>query len=103
MKKNCVVIKPGKEKALLNRHHWIFSGAVLSSPKELNGELLPVLSADGQPLGSAYFNGKSQIIGRMVAFDSTPPLDAIANHLDAAIGLRTTLFKDSNSNAYRLV
>lgn len=97
-----VVLKPGKEKAIRNRHHWIFSGAVQSRPHFTDGDILPVHSANGQLLGSAYFNTKSTIIGRMVSFDETSPLQAIQSHLDAAISLRTPFF-DANTNAYRLV
>ena len=69
-----VVLKPGKDKALRNRHHWIFSGAVASLPDFENGDLLPVRAADGGLLGHGYFNRKSSIIGRMVSFGDEPPV-----------------------------
>jgi 23S rRNA (cytosine1962-C5)-methyltransferase len=98
-----VSLKAGKEKAIRNKHHWIFSGAVKNSPEFENGDILTVSSSDGTVLGSAYFNRKSSIIGRMVSFDAAPPLEAIQNHLDAAIALRTKFFSNTDTNAYRLV
>ncbi|MBA3721158.1 MAG: class I SAM-dependent rRNA methyltransferase [Parachlamydiaceae bacterium] len=101
--KKGVVLKPGKEKAILHKHHWIFSGAVQSSPSFKDGEFLPVYASNSNLLGSAYFNRKSNIIGRMVAFDATPPLKAIQHALDRAIAFRKTLFNFEKTNAYRLV
>lgn len=103
MNEKSVILKPGKEKAIKNRHHWIFSGAILESPKYGDGEILPVNSSKGELLGSAYFNRKSSIIGRMVAFDSTPPVEAIKKNIDAAIAMRSVLFSDNVTNVYRLV
>lgn len=98
-----VVLKHGKEKAIRNRHHWIFSGAILKAPKFVDGEILQVFTEKGDLLGSAYFNQKAKIIGRMVCFDSTSPLHAIRSSLDAAIDFRLNYFRGSETNAYRLV
>jgi 23S rRNA (cytosine1962-C5)-methyltransferase len=98
-----VILKPGKEKAILHRHHWIFSGAVASLPAFTDGDLLTVYSHSGEFLGSGYFNRKAKIVGRMVAFNETPPLQAIKQSLDAALALRKIFFKDSVTSAYRLI
>jgi len=98
-----VVLKPGKDKAVRNRHHWIFSGAVKSLPDFENGSLLPVRSADGELLGHAYFNRKSSIAGRMVSFGDTPPQDAIRQNVARALELRRRLFAPSVTTAYRLI
>lgn len=100
-----VVLKAGKEKPILNHHHWIFSGAVASLPEFEQGECLPVYSAEGDCLGWGYFNGKAKIIGRMLSFqEELLPIDAVKQHLTQAIRLRNSLFKhSSHTNAYRLV
>lgn len=103
MMDDAVVLKPHKEKALLHRHHWIFSGAVAHFPRFSNGDLLPVISHDGKPLGNAYFNRKSGIVGRMVSFDTTPPLESIANAMSQAIKYRNQLFVGQSTDAYRLI
>lgn len=102
---SALLLKPGKDKAIRHRHHWIFSGAVAKTPSSAGeGEIVPVYSADQQLLGSAFYNRRSGILGRMVAFDSTPPLEAIQSHLFSAINLRKALFPDrSQTNAYRLI
>ncbi len=98
-----VILKPGKEKAVHQRHHWIFSGAVDSLPDFEPGDLLPVYAANGELLGSGYFNRSSGIIGRLVAFDPTPPLKSIEQRLKAAHALRQRLFDVQRTNAYRLI
>lgn len=100
---SAVILKPGKEKAIRNWHHWIFSGAIASSPKVMNGEIYPVYSSTKELLGSAYFNSHSSITGRMVSFDQAPAQQAIEQSLENAISLRKELFKDSDTTAYRLV
>jgi 23S rRNA (cytosine1962-C5)-methyltransferase len=101
--RNAVVLKPGKEKAVRNRHHWIFSGAVRSLPEGAeDGAILPVESSAGEMLGHAYFNRKCSIIGRMVNFDGRPPLDALAESIGRAVALRRELF-DARTNAVRLI
>ena len=103
MKEKKVILKPGKDKAIRNRHHWIFSGAIQDLPDISDGSFAAVYNNENYFLGSAYFNRQSKIIGRMVSFDETPPLEAIQHHLNEAIDLRTTLFSKEDTNAYRLV
>ncbi len=111
MKKQ-VTLKPGKDKAIRHRHHWIFSGAIHSLPSFEDGDLLPVHSAQGDFLGSAYFNRKSSICGRMVCFDQTLPLVAIQDNIDKALAMRARFFSDAladgqvqpaHTNAFRLI
>ena len=98
-----VQLKPGKDKAIRNRHHWIFSGAIASMPQFEAGSILPVANYEGKQLGSAYFNRKSSIIGRMIAFDEEEPLAAIEKNMEKAALLRHSLFAGSQTNAYRLI
>lgn len=104
MQTNAVILKQGKEKAIRNRHHWIFSGAVDHIPRDMqNGEILPVHTSAGEHLGFAYFNRESKIIGRMLAFDASPPLETLQKNIDAALAFRKTLFNPKITNAYRLI
>ena len=98
-----MILKPGREKAIRNRHHWIFSGAIKSMPDFENGSILPVQSAGGEMLGYAYFNRKASIIGRMVSFGDMPAEDAILQNFENAIELRQRCFKPAVTNAYRLI
>ncbi len=103
IRRRALVLKPGKEKPILNRHHWIFSGAVRSIPEDAeDGSILSVESSTGEILGHAYINRKCSIVGRMVSFDAGPPLDSLAGSLARAVALRRALF-DDRTNAVRLV
>lgn len=102
-KRTGVILKPGRDKALRQRHHWIFSGAVQSLPTFEDGDFLPVFAADGQFMGSGYFNRRSGIVGRMVSFDKTPPLESIAQRLEDALQLRQQWFNPQQTNAYRWI
>jgi len=97
-----VILEKGKDKAVKNRHPWIFSGAVKYLPEFEDGSLLPVRSAEGELLGTAYFNKRCSIIGRMVSFDETPPLVSVDQNIDRAIARRRPFF-GAETNAYRLV
>lgn len=103
MSEKKVSLSEGKEKALLNRHHWIFSGAVKSAPSNLEGDILPVYSYKDELLGHAYFNSKAKIFGRMLSFGKDKPLETIEHNLNAAFELRRQFFNESSTNAYRLV
>jgi 23S rRNA (cytosine1962-C5)-methyltransferase len=97
------ILFQGKEKAIKNRHHWIFSGAVKSLPELFeNGSLLPVQSENGEFLGTAYFNTRSSIVGRMVSFDRTPPEAAVERSIESALALRLRFF-DDQTTAFRLI
>lgn len=103
MENKSVILRKNKDKAIRNRHHWIFSGAVKSFPPHFeNGSILGVSSFEGQHLGYAYFNRKCSIVGRMISFDRTLPLEAIKKSLKDAFSLRQQLF-DEKTNAFRLV
>lgn len=98
-----VVLKPGRDKAVRNRHHWIFSGAIRSLPEAENGGIHPVRTSSGELLGYAYVNRASSITARMLSFDATPGKDAVRKNLAAAFALRRRFLPDDVTDACRLV
>jgi 23S rRNA (cytosine1962-C5)-methyltransferase len=98
-----VILKPGKEKPVKSRHHWIFSGAIDSAPDFIDGDILGVESARGELLGYGYFHHATSIAGRMLSFGSNGAHEAIKQNLDQAIAMRQALFDRSQTTAYRLV
>jgi 23S rRNA (cytosine1962-C5)-methyltransferase len=102
MNRPAVILKKNRDKAVRQRHHWIFSGAVKSFPSFEDGDILQVQSSAGDFLGYAYFNRQSSIVGRMLTFDDTEPQKAIEANLSSALALRRTLV-EAETNAYRLV
>ncbi|MEN6559760.1 MAG: class I SAM-dependent rRNA methyltransferase [Acidobacteriota bacterium] len=98
-----VVLKPGRDKAVRNRHHWIFSGAIRDLPDFEDGAILPVRDARGELLGHGYFNRKSSITGRMISFGEEAPEAAVRRGLERALALRAAFFDPAVTNARRLV
>lgn len=98
-----IVLKPGKEKPINQRHHWIFSGAISRLPDNCNGEIVPVYSSQNVLLGHAYLNTRVNIVGRMISFGNADPLIEIERSLKNAIALRNKLIEHQSTNAYRLI
>ncbi len=98
-----VVLKPGKEKSLQKHHPWIFSGAIATIPTIEPGEILPVYSASGAFLASAYFHPQNSLAGRALSFNQDKIEEVLARRIDEAIALRTYTLDLSETNAYRLI
>jgi 23S rRNA (cytosine1962-C5)-methyltransferase len=103
MQNQSVILKPGREKSLKRRHPWVFSGAIAAYPSFNDGDVLSVRASDGTFLGQGYFSRKSQIVGRMIAFDESPYREAITSSLKHAIHLREKFIKIEETNAFRLI
>lgn len=97
-----ITLKPGKEKPLLQKHHWVFSGAVASISKEGDGSLFRVNSSKGDTLGIAYANRKSSILARMISFSDGDPFLSIEQNIHQAVALRKNLIS-TDTTAYRLI
>ncbi len=97
-----VILKKGREKNLLQRHPWIFSGAierVEGAPGV--GETVTVCSFDRKPLAQAAWSPQSQIALRVWSFNPETIIDAafFRTKLKNAVSARRKI----NSNAIRLV
>ncbi|MGR3912211.1 MAG: class I SAM-dependent rRNA methyltransferase [Candidatus Rhabdochlamydia sp.] len=90
-----VILKEGKEKSILNKHPWIFSGAIQSRPSHAPGDIFPVYSFQEKLLGHAYFHPENSIAGRMINFDKTDPLVSLAQLMKQAILMRDLLVLES--------
>jgi 23S rRNA (cytosine1962-C5)-methyltransferase len=68
-----VILKPGREKSLLRRHPWIFSGAIQQAdPNIAPGSTVDLLSSDKQFLARASYSPHSQIRARVWTFEDEP-------------------------------
>ncbi|MDD5438577.1 MAG: class I SAM-dependent rRNA methyltransferase [Candidatus Omnitrophica bacterium] len=97
-----IILKKGKEKPVINHHHWIFSGAIMAMPRCGAGDIVPVKSFSGDLLGHAYINPATSITARMINFDDASPLDSIRRAIQAALKLRKALFNE-RTTGYRLI
>ena len=101
-----VRLRPGREKSLLRRHPWVFSGAVEGVDGDpAAGAAVEVRSARGDFLARGFWSPDSQIRVRAVVFDETETPDAfwLGGHLAAAWALRAPLWNAQTRNALRVV
>ena len=93
-------LKPGREKSLLRRHPWIFSGAVERVDGEPGmGETVTVRASGGAFLAWGAYNPRSQIVARVWSWNERePPSPALLRALLArAIGMRREQLADAQS------
>lgn len=96
-------LKPGRERPLLQRHHWIYSGAIKRLPEHEEGQPVLVYSHGGELLGQAFLNPGHSIAGHMIAYGSESIPQALESRIDDAISLRRSAIDISKTNAYRLI
>jgi 23S rRNA (cytosine1962-C5)-methyltransferase len=87
-------LKPGREKSLLRRHPWIFSGAVDRVEGDpAAGATVVLLSARGEFLARAAYSPSSQIRARVWTFNQGEAVDAgfFRRKIAAAIRARADL------------
>ena len=104
-----LILAPGKDKALLRRHPWLFSGAVrriVGEPQE--GDLVDVMAADGQWMAAGHYQNES-IICKVLSFDADeaaiPVEELLRRRIHSAVNYRVVLgfFGDEETNVFRLV
>lgn len=100
-----VILKQGKEKSLLRKHPWVFSGAVYGVSEELtDGQLVVVIDYEGKELATGFFSDKGSIVVRVLTFYPEEfTVDFWKERLKAAWKLRTQLFSLETTNAFRLI
>jgi 23S rRNA (cytosine1962-C5)-methyltransferase len=99
-----LVLKPGREKSLLRRHPWIFSGAIDRIEGDpARGDTAVIRSAGGDVLAQAAFSPQSQIRARVWSFAAQERIDApfFARMVAAAVARRAPLA--AVTDAVRLV
>jgi 23S rRNA (cytosine1962-C5)-methyltransferase len=66
-----IYLKQDKEKPVLRRHPWIFSGAIQKKDPDIApGEIVSVCSSNGRHLGYGYYNRATPIAVRLLSFGS---------------------------------
>ena len=101
-----VRLKPGREKPVLRRHPWIFSGAIADIDGEpSDGQTVDVIDANATFLAKGSYSSKSQIRVRIWSWDPDAIIDQsfLRGRLVRAIQVRQDLIDPEQTNAYRLV
>lgn len=100
-------LKQGREKSIIHRHPWIFSGAVAEvNPPDLGpGETVQVHDASGNFIASAAYSPHSNIRARVWTWDSDTAVaeNYFRRQLSRSIDLRRELEIPASTTAYRLV
>ena len=101
-----LTLKQGRERSLLRRHPWIFSGAIAEvrgAPH--TGDSVGVRASDGSFLAWAAYSPASQIRARVWSFDETeiPGPDLFERRIAAALALRRAEIPSETTDALRLV
>jgi 23S rRNA (cytosine1962-C5)-methyltransferase len=110
---SAVILKPGREKSLLRRHPWIFSGAIQHADNDIGlGETVDLLSFNQQFLARASYSPNSQIRARVWTFEDKPvDKEFFRRRIRSAIDTRQKLNVESaalspskgQSKAFRLI
>jgi 23S rRNA (cytosine1962-C5)-methyltransferase len=100
------ILKPKREKSLLRRHPWIFSGAIEEvKGKPDPGSLVVVADKKGNRYGVGSYSPFSQILIRMWSFDPQVEINSeyFEQVITRAVAQRATGLQNSMDNARRLV
>lgn len=100
-----ILLKPGREASLLRGHPWIFSGAVASIDGQGEpGDIAVASTHDGVPLALGFYNPQSDIVFRLLTFDTTqsPNHHFWRQRIQSALALRQKVVP-VGTTAYRLI
>ena len=104
---NELILKPGRDRSLLRKHPWVFSGAVsrvIGDPEP--GSTILIRSAEGKALASAAYSPKSNIQARIWSWDIFEEINAqyLNNKLRIAIDSRKIMLNilNNSTNSYRI-
>lgn len=101
-----LVLSKGREKSLLRRHPWVFSGAVSRLEGKANlGETIDIVDHQGKWLARGAWSPASQIRARVWTFDKAESIDIafFTRRLRQAQQWRDWLAKKDGLDSYRLI
>ena len=101
-----ILLKPGREKSLLRRHPWVFSGAIQQVEGEpASGGTVDVLSLNREFLARAAYSPASQIRARVWTFDPAEEVNAdfFRKRIRAALAARDSLHLTRDTDSVRLI
>jgi 23S rRNA (cytosine1962-C5)-methyltransferase len=99
-------VKPGREKSLLRRHPWVFSGAIANIEGEPgSGETVEIQDSKGNFLAYGAYSPNSQIRLRVWSWDPGVVVgpDLFRERLKHALAARQALIPTGSTEAYRVV
>jgi 23S rRNA (cytosine1962-C5)-methyltransferase len=106
MGRPCIILKADRDKSLLRRHPWVFSGAVeCIDGKPASGDTVAVRDASGSFLAWAAYNPDSQIIARVWSWNEKDVIDKafFRTRIANALAARRTFGLERDSTGMRLI
>jgi 23S rRNA (cytosine1962-C5)-methyltransferase len=100
-----VVLKKGKEKAVLHRHPWVFSGAVERvTGKPANGDIVRLLDARGSFMAYGFYNDQSRVALRLLEWNEGIEVNEqwFRNKVAVAVASRSDILTEE-TNTCRLI
>jgi 23S rRNA (cytosine1962-C5)-methyltransferase len=100
-----VFLKKGKEKAVLQRHPWLFSGAIERvKGKPANGDIVRLLSDKGDFMAYGFYNGQSRVALRLLEWNEGVEIDDdwYRKKVAVAVASRGSILSEQN-NTCRLI
>lgn len=101
-----LILKKDKEKSLMRRHPWVFSGAVQSidgSPE--NGDVVRICDSRGQYLATGHYQDSSIIVKVLDFNDSAIDKAFWRSRIESALEYRRSMgfFDNADTNVFRIV
>jgi len=100
-----LVLRPGREKSLLRRHPWVFSGAIAKvKGNPASGDTVAIADNGGRFLAWAAYSPKSRIRARVWSWreDEVITPDFLRGRIRSAVNRRNS-WVNADTTAYRLV
>lgn len=101
-----VVLKKGKEKAVLHRHPWVFSGAIEKvKGKPANGDVVKLIDSKGAFMAYGFYNDQSRVALRLLEWDETVEVNEkwFREKVATAVESRDSILIDGITNTCRLI
>ncbi len=98
-----LILRPGREKSLRNRHPWVFDGAIAREDGPRDAALADAFDGRGNRVASGFYSAHSQIRLRAVAFgDEELTPDLLRGRIRAALARRSSILGE-RTTACRLI
>ncbi|MFD0766327.1 class I SAM-dependent rRNA methyltransferase [Mucilaginibacter lutimaris] len=101
-----VVLKKGKEKAVLHKHPWVFSGAIENvKGKPVNGEIIRLLGNKKDFLAYGFYNDQSRVAVRLLEWNEEVMVDEawFRTKVREAVAGRAHILEDGTTDTCRLI
>lgn len=100
-KRRRLYLRPGRERAVRNRHPWIFEGAILREEGERDAAIADLV-ADGAVVASGLYSIESQIRMRALTFGEALDAEWLRARIRQAVAARSSLL-GAQTSAARLI